>query len=136
MHDLQKILVVDDEPSICHGCKIILSESGYEVDISSSGRDGFEKIKKDSFDLVLLDIRLPDMNGLEILKKINEKKIDICVIIMTGHGTIENAVEAMKNGAFDFITKPFDEKELSKSVLKAFENRNLVQENLSLKKQL
>ena len=136
MHDLQKILVVDDEPSICHGCKIILSESGYEVDISSSGRDGFEKIRKDSFDLVLLDIRLPDMNGLEILKKINEKKIDICVIIMTGHGTIENAVEAMKNGAFDFITKPFDEKELSKSVLKAFENRNLVQENLSLKKQL
>lgn len=136
MHDLQKILVVDDEPSICHGCKSILSENGYDVDISSSGRAGFEKILKNSFDLVLLDIRLQDMNGLEILKKINKKKIDVCVIIMTGHGTIENAVEAMKNGAFDFITKPFDEKELSKSVLKALENKNLVQENLSLKKQL
>lgn len=136
MHDLQKILVVDDEPSICHGCKSILSENGYDVDISSSGRVGFEKILKNSFDLVLLDIRLQDMNGLEILKKINKKKIDVCVIIMTGHGTIENAVEAMKNGAFDFITKPFDEKELSKSVLKALENKNLVQENLSLKKQL
>ena len=136
MYNLQKILVVDDEQSICRGCKIILSENGYDVDISFSGREGLEKILKDSFDLVLLDIKLPDVNGIKILKEINEKKIDICVIMMTGHGTIETAVEAMKNGAFDFITKPFDEKELSKSVLKALENRKLVQENLSLKKQL
>jgi len=136
MHDLQKILVIDDEPSICTGCKMILSEKGYEVDLSFSGQDGLAKIAKNSFDLVLLDIRLPDINGIEILKKIKEKKTNVCVIIMTGHGTVENAVEAMKNGAFDFITKPFNEKELSKSVLKAFENRKLVRENLFLKKQL
>jgi DNA-binding NtrC family response regulator len=86
--------------------------------------------------LILLDIRLPDITGIEILKKIDEKKIDTSVIIMTGHGTVENAVEAMKNGAFDFITKPFNEKELEKSILKALESRALVQENLSLKKQL
>lgn len=136
MDALQKILVIDDEALICNGCKIILSENGYDVDVSCSGRDGFERILKDSFDLILLDIRLPDMDGIEILKKINEKRIDTTVIIMTGNGTIENAVNAMKNGAFDFITKPFDEKELLKSIVKAFENRNLVQENFSLKKQL
>jgi DNA-binding NtrC family response regulator len=136
MNDLQKILVVDDEPSICHGCKLILSENGYDVEISYSGREGLEKISNTSFDLVLLDIKLPDMNGIKILKEINEKKNDVCIIMMTGHGTVENAVEAMKNGAFDFITKPFDEKDLVQSVLKALENRKLIQKNLSLKKQL
>jgi len=136
MNDLQKILVVDDEPSICHGCKLILSENGYDVDISYSGQEGLEKISNNSFDLVLLDIKLPDMNGIKILKEINEKKNDVCIIMMTGHGTVENAVEAMKNGAFDFITKPFDEKNLVQSVLKALENRRLIQKNLSLKKQL
>lgn len=134
MNDLQKILVVDDEPSICRGCKLILSEHGYDVDISYSGQEGLEKISQNLFDLVLLDIKLPDMNGIKILKEINENN-NTCVIMMTGHGTIENAVEAMKNGAFDFITKPFDEKELSRSVLKALENRKLIQKNLSLKKQ-
>lgn len=136
MSDFKKILIIDDEPSICRGCKMILSENGYDVDISLSGKDGFEKVLQESFDLVLLDIKLPDVNGIEILKKIKKEKIDTCVIIMTGHGTVDNAVEAMKNGAFDFITKPFNEKELSKSIFKAFENRKLVQENLFLKKQL
>ncbi len=75
MNDLQKILVVDDEPSICHGCKLILSENGYDVDISYSGQEGLEKISNNSFDLVLLDIKLPDMNGIKILKEINEKKM-------------------------------------------------------------
>jgi len=133
---LQKILIIDDEVSICNGCKMILSENGYDVDISLSGREGLEKIINNSFDLVLLDIRLPDMNGIDILKKIKIKNKDTCVIIMTGYGTIVNAVDAMKNGAFDFITKPFNEKELSKSVLKALENKKLVQENIALKKQL
>lgn len=64
----KKILVVDDEPSICHGCKLILSENGYEVDIAYSGREGLEKISDNLFDLILLDIKLPDYNGINILK--------------------------------------------------------------------
>lgn len=136
MNELQKILIIDDEISICNGCKMILSENGYDVDMSLSGREGLEKILNNSFDLVLLDIRLPDMNGIDILKKIKIKKKETCVIIMTGYGTVENAVEAMKTGAFDFITKPFNEKELSKSVFKALENRKLVRENIALKKLL
>jgi len=133
---MEKILVVDDEPNICTGCRLILSEEGYEVSISLSGRDALEKIFHDSFNLVLLDIRLPDISGIEILKKINSKKLETSVIIMTGHGTVENAVEAMKNGAFDYITKPFDDKEILKAVYKACESQRLVRENLFLKKQL
>jgi len=133
---LEKILIVDDEPNICRGCEMILAENGYDVDISFSGQEGLGKILNGSFDLILLDIRLPDISGIEILKTISTRKLDICVIIMTGHGTVENAVEAMKNGAFDYITKPFNEKELSRSIFRALESRKLVKENQSLKKQL
>ncbi len=131
-----KILIVDDEPSICSGSKIILSEQGYFVEIAWCGEDCMKTILKDNFDLVILDIRLPDMSGLEILKKINNEQIDVSVIIMTGHGTVTNAVEAMKHGAFDFITKPFAEDQLIQSVKKALESRKLVRENMALKKQV
>jgi DNA-binding NtrC family response regulator len=133
---LNKILVVDDEPNICHGCRMILSEEGHDVDIAFSGHAALEKMVEQSFDMVILDIRLPDMSGIDVLKKINEKNLDTYVIIMTGHGTVENAVDAMKNGAFDYITKPFDDKEITKSIGKARESQQLVRENLILKKQL
>ncbi|WDP88001.1 MAG: sigma-54-dependent Fis family transcriptional regulator [Desulfobacter sp.] len=133
---MEKILVVDDEPNICNGCQLVLSEEGYEADISLSGLDALEKISNNCFDIILLDIRLPDICGIDILKKINKEKSGTYVIIMTGHGTVENAVDAMKNGAFDYITKPFDDKEILKAIDKACESRRLVQENLSLKKQL
>ncbi|MDD9301269.1 MAG: sigma-54-dependent Fis family transcriptional regulator [Desulfobacter sp.] len=133
---MEKILVVDDEPNICNGCQLVLSEEGYEADISLSGLDALEKISNNCFDIILLDIRLPDICGIDILKKINKEKSGTYVIIMTGHGTVENAVDAMKNGAFDYITKPFDDKEILKAIDKACEIRRLVQENLSLKKQL
>lgn len=131
-----KILIIDDEPSICSGCQMILSEQEYFVEISCSGEDGLKKISDNNFDLVLLDIRLPDMSGLDILKKINIEQIDISVIIMTGHGTVANAVEAMKHGAFDFITKPFAEDKLIHTIKKALESRKLIKENIVLKKQL
>ena len=92
---MKKILIVDDEPHICSGCRLILSEKGYQVAVSFSGRDAREKILTDSFDIVLLDIRLPDISGIEILKEINKQKTPPYVIIMTGHGTVKNAVDAM-----------------------------------------
>ena len=134
MNDTKKILIIDDEPSICTGCKLILSENGYHVDTALTGQNGLDKLFEESFDIALLDIRLPDMNGLDILGKINASKMDITVIIMTGHGTVKNAVKAMKNRAFDFLTKPFNENELSSVIRKALENRALIQENLALKK--
>ncbi len=131
-----KILIIDDEPSICSGCKIILSEQGYDVETSCCGEDCLKKISDDSFDLAILDIKLPDMSGLDILKKINNERADLSIIIMTGHGTIANAVEAMKHGAFDFITKPFAEEQLIQVVKKALKSRKLIKENDALKKQL
>ena len=130
------ILIVDDEPSICSGCKMILSEQGYHVGISCCGEESLAKISDNCFDLIILDIKLPDISGLEILKKIKDEQIDISVIIMTGHGTVTNAVEAMKQGAFDFITKPFSEEQLIQTVKKALDSRNLIKENIALKQQL
>jgi len=131
-----KILIIDDEPVICSGCRMILDEHGYSVDVAASGRQGLEKLGKNPFDLVLLDIKLPEMNGLEILTRIKQEMTDVYVIMMTGHGTVANAVEAMKQGAFDFITKPFAEERLIQVVAMAMENKTLVTENRNLKKKL
>lgn len=131
-----KILIIDDEPAICSGCGMILDEHGYSVETAASGRGGLDKLNKTAFDLVLLDIKLPDMSGLEILTKIKQEKTDVHVVMMTGHGTVANAVEAMKKGAFDFITKPFAEEQLVQAVAKAMENKTLIAENRNLRKQL
>ncbi len=131
-----RILVVDDEPAIASGCKMILAEQGYRVEIETSGREGLKKLLGSSFDLVLLDIQFPHSSGIDILKEVKKQRPDIAVIIMTGNGTVNNAVDAMKSGAFDFITKPFSEDQLVCSVTKALESIKLVKENNSLKKQL
>ena len=133
---MEKILVVDDEPNICSGCRMILSEEGYEVATSHSGRTAGELLARQVFDVVLLDIRLPDISGIDLLKKIRKKKSPPHIIIMTGHGTVENAVDAMKNGAFDYLTKPFDDKDILKTVGMACDSRQLIRENLALKQQL
>jgi len=131
-----KIIVIDDEPSIVRGCHMILSEHGYCVETSTSGREGLKKLLNNSFDLALLDIAFPHISGIDILKVLKKENIDVAVIIMTGNGTVDNAVEAMKSGAFDFITKPFSEEQLVCSVVKALESIRLVKENRSLKRQL
>ena len=132
----EKILIVDDEPVICKAGKMILEEQGYLVDTAANGKIALEKTAETDFHLLLLDIKLPDMCGIQILKQINPKDNDICVIMMTGYGTVNNAVEAMKNGASDFITKPFSEEQLIQSVHKTLEGKRLIQENQHLKAQL
>jgi DNA-binding NtrC family response regulator len=97
---LNKILIVDDEPNICNGCKLILIEEGYDVDTALNGSEAMEKLFEQNHDLVLLDIRLPDISGIDILKQINEQRLDCFVIIMTGHCTVDNAVDAMKNAGW------------------------------------
>ncbi|SMD08822.1 two component, sigma54 specific, transcriptional regulator, Fis family [Desulfocicer vacuolatum DSM 3385] len=131
-----KILVVDDEPAIVSGCEMILSEQGYHVETCLSGREGLKKLQTVPFDLVLLDIKFPNINGIDILKILKQKNIQVTAVIMTGKGTIENAVEAMKSGAFDFITKPFGEEQLLEVITKALESLTLIKENENLKKQL
>ena len=131
-----RILIIDDEPVICEGCRLALSEKGHEVDVCATGKAGLKAIIEGSYDLALLDMRLPDMNGMDILRLVNRDKLGIYVIVMTGYSSVKNAVEAMKLGAFDYLSKPFSDDELVMTVEKAAENKRLKEENLALRQQL
>jgi two-component system response regulator PilR (NtrC family) len=104
-----KILVVDDEINMLKLlCDLLKEDDGYEVETASSGEEALEKIKKVIFDLIISDIKMPGMNGLELLEKIKTMDINAAVIFITGYGSVDSAVEAMKLGASDYIEKPFD----------------------------
>ncbi len=131
-----KILIIDDEPAICKGCRLALSDQNHLVEICMTGREGMDLLEKDDFDLVLLDMKLPDMEGMEILRAVHKTKQNLQVIVMTAYSTVQNAVEAMKLGAFDYLCKPFTDEELTLVVQRAIEKKHLIEENLLLRKQL
>jgi two-component system NtrC family response regulator len=130
------ILVIDDERTICDGCRMALEEEGYDVDVCMSGEPGLEAILEGTCDVVLLDMKLPDMDGMDILRTLRKKQSNAYVIVMTGYSTVQNAVEAMKMGAFDYLAKPFTDDELVLAVEKALEKKRLVEENLFLRREL
>ncbi|GAB4178166.1 MAG: sigma-54 dependent transcriptional regulator [Geothermobacteraceae bacterium] len=123
-----RILVVDDEQLIRWSLEQNLSKQGYEVATAASGEDALRAIQQDAPDLVLLDIQLPGMNGLEVLEKIKEQDEEIIVIMVTALGVLETAVKAMRLGAFDYINKPFNLDELAIVIRKAFETKDLKRE--------
>jgi two-component system NtrC family response regulator len=129
------ILIIDDEPVICEGCRLALSDI-HSVDVCNSGKEGLDALVKGQYDLALLDMKLPDMDGMEILRIVSKEKPAVFVIVMTGYSTVNNAVQAMKLGAFDYLTKPFSDDELILAVEKAIKNKRLKEENLALRKQL
>jgi nitrogen regulation protein NR(I) len=131
-----KILIIEDERIMRITLEDALKAEGYEVSSFEKGRDGIEALKKEDYSLVITDIRLPDINGLDLLKLIKEEGTDAQFIMMTAYGTIKNAVEAIKNGAFDYITKPFSLDELRLIVKRALEIRDVREENIRLKRQL
>jgi DNA-binding NtrC family response regulator len=131
-----KILVIDDEPIVCKGCSVALADQGYIVHTRMTGKTGMEAIRESVYDLILLDMKLPDMDGMEILKAVHRMTQTIYVIIMTGYSTVQNAIEAMKSGAFDYLTKPFTDDELLFAVKKVMEKQIMAEENLSLRKAL
>ena len=135
-NDSIHILIIEDEQVVWGGCRLALMEQGYAVDIRMTGNTGLDAALNGKYDLVLLDIKLPDISGMEILKKVREKRPDVHVIIMTGFSTVQNAVEAMKLGAFDYLAKPFSDGELVLAIKKAIEKKRLIEENLSLRKTL
>jgi len=112
----EQILVVDDEAMICKSCKEILEYEGYLVEMASSGEEGLKKVLKKEFDLVILDIKMPDISGLTLLKRMRAEQNHTPVVMMTAYSTVEAAVEAMKLGAKDFVPKPFTPEELSQVV--------------------
>ncbi len=133
---MQRILIVEDKLSMAEMLKATLTAEGYNCSIAITAEEGIGKISSEAPDLVLTDLKLPDKDGLEILRAARSEAPDIPVIIMTAFGTIEIAVEAIKEGAFDFITKPFDMDHLLVIIKRALETRRLYRENLLLKEEI
>jgi DNA-binding NtrC family response regulator len=131
-----KILVVDDEKNLRQVLAIELSADGDEVDTAEDGVSALELLEKKEYDVVLLDLNMPRMGGIDVLKKIEALELPVEVIILTANTTITAAVEAMKLGAYDYLTKPFRLEELSPIIEKAFEKKKLRSENLILKTQI
>lgn len=134
--DNASILVVDDDLGLLQSLKEILEAEGYEVTTAADGKQGLLLIKEQAFDLVLSDLALPGLDGMELLKYLRREQPACPCIIITGYGTITNAVTAMRQGAYDYFTKPVDATELRLVVARALEHRRLKWENLHLKKQL
>jgi DNA-binding NtrC family response regulator len=134
VQDTHNLLVVDDEEVIREGMRRILSAEGFHVDTSASGRTAIEKIQERDFDVVITDLKMPGMDGIEVLKAIKILQPEVPVIIITGYSTVDTAVDAMKNGAFDYIAKPFTSDLIIDKVQKAIDHKTSVMENLSVSK--
>ncbi len=133
---MPSILVIEDKDSMQKMLSATLESEGYEVDTASDGQSGVERAKSKKYDLVLTDLKLPKVDGMGVLSEVKEADPDTSVILMTAYGTIETAVEAMRLGAYDFLTKPFDTDHLSVIIKRALENRRLVAENTILREEL
>ena len=125
MSDAIRILVVDDERPIREGCHRVLTAKSYDVCTAENGEEALDILERESIDLILLDLKMPVLSGEEVLQAVQERYPDIPVIIITGHGTVDTAVECMKNGAYDFITKPFQIDQFLATVNRAGEKRLL-----------
>ena len=135
---MKKILLIEDEEPIRRVLIRILEEENkdYEITECEDGKLGFDRLKKENFDLVLCDIKMPKMDGVEVLQKARESSVNVPFIMLTGHGNVSTAVEAMKLGAHDFISKPPDLNRLLTAVRNALQIKNLVLENKNLKKRI
>jgi DNA-binding NtrC family response regulator len=130
------ILVIDDEQAMRDSCQQTLSRDGNKVETAQDGLKGLALLEKKSFDVVILDLKMPGLSGMEVLKKIKENDPDAMVIVITGYATVESAVEAMKKGAYDFIPKPFTPESLRVIVRRALDRRELALENVLLRGEL
>ena len=131
-----EILLVDDEEALCTAAEKILTKEGYHVTSMNTAADGLAKFERDGADLLITDLMLPDADGISVLKRAKELRPTVEVIVITGHGTDEKAVEAMRLGAYDFNEKPLDRAELVKAVGKAVEKQKLSEENRRLREEL
>ncbi|MEJ2723057.1 MAG: response regulator [Deltaproteobacteria bacterium] len=116
-----KILVVDDEKRIRDGCRTVLSQEGFEVAVAEDGYNGLKMIEAGHFDIILLDLMMPGVSGMDLLERVKVRHPDTVIVVITGYATLEHSVEAMKKGAFDFISKPFSPQDLRGVVAKAIE---------------
>jgi len=132
----KRILIVDDEESFRHMLSVILIKEGYEVETSANGEEGLQKAGTSSFDQILCDIRMPHMDGLAFLREIKKTGMEATIIVMSAYGTVDIAIEAMKLGAYDYISKPFKPDEIILTLRKAEEREQLRRENELLRKEV
>lgn len=132
----QKILVIDDEADICKALAFLLAREGYAVTCAASGEEGVAKLEQERFELVMTDLKMGAMDGLTVLKHVREISQDLPVVIMTAFGSIESAVEAIRQGASEYIVKPFLNEEIKLTVKRLIEQRKIVHENRALRQQI
>jgi signal transduction histidine kinase len=132
MNPVQTILVIDDEANICEGIKRALKPQGFQVDSANSGQEGLQKVRQGGFGLVLLDVMMPDTSGIDLIPAIHEHDPDIVCIVITGYATVELAIRAIKQGAYNFLTKPFSVDELTLAVNQGIEHQRLSLESRRL----
>ncbi len=136
MSEPAKLLVADDDPGLRESLERTLTREGYHVVLASDGRAALERVQTGDFDVIVTDLKMPGLTGLELLRAAKAIAPDVDVILLTAFGTVEEAVKAMKDGAYDFLTKPFRREQLLKLVSKALERRALIQQNRALQQQL
>lgn len=130
------IMVIDDEESMCKFMQIMLQKEGYDVITSQSSYQALNLLKQKNYDLVIADLTMPELNGLELLSRVKSLDPDANFIVMTAYASVDTAIEALKKGAFDYLTKPFKVDEIRIAVKKALEQKRITRENISLKRQL
>jgi len=131
-----RIMVIDDEESMCRFMQIMLQKEGYDVTSTVSSKEALEEMKSKDYDLVIADLMMPEMNGLELLSRAKSIHPDINFIVMTAYASVDTAIEALKKGAFDYITKPFKVDEIKIAIKKSLTQKRITEENVNLKRQL
>ncbi len=131
-----RVLAVDDEQVVCESIRRVLSEEGYDIATTTSSKQGLDMLRKERYDLLLLDIKMPEMDGIELLKAARDVSPETEVLIVTGYATIETAVEAIKLGAFDYLEKPVSPPQLLVATARALERKHLVDLTRRLRSEL
>lgn len=119
------ILVMEDEPSVAQGLQMVLADEGYDVDVAMTGGSALNTFGKKGFDLLVADLRLPDIDGMEVIRRVKEKTPETEVIVITGYSSVSSAVEAMKLGASDYLPKPFTDEEFKEAVESALKEKKI-----------
>src|SRR5256886_10371144 len=136
MSDPAMLLIADDDPGLRESLERTLTREGYRVILASDGNAALERLQAGGVDLVLTDLKMPGLSGIELLRAVKAIAADVDVILLTAFGTVEEAVKAMKEGAYDFLTKPFQRAQLLRLIRQALERRVLIQQNRALQQRL
>jgi len=123
-----KILIVDDERQMCESLEVLLRDAGYETQITNNGKDAIECLARGDYDLILVDMVMPDMDGLAVMRHLNTEGLDPLVIVISGHASVESAIQALRSGAYDYLKKPFEHEELLRTVENALDQKRLREE--------